>query len=475
MKNRNALKQSEEWFRTLFETVPFGIGVATLDGRLLIYNDAMLVPGGYTHEDMTKINNVADLYFNPDDRAKVLAIAQKQGYVCQHEVRFRRRDGGYYEASLSLTRTIFENQPGWQAVVEDITARKQAEKALCEREEMYRCLIEGVPDIVYTYSDKRGGLFYSLGVESVLGYTASYLLDHPRLWHDSIHPDDLPAVDRVIQELAEGEGFDIEYRIRDAKGMWHWLRDRCFMRLHQNGDNLIQGIATDITDHKHTEQRLAQYRDQLKGLASELTLTEERLKRNIATRLHDMVGQSLAMTKMNVETLRASVTDMHVKEELAQISRLLEHALQESQSLTAQISYPALNILGLERAIEKWLNEEIGVKHGLHTDFKNDGQTTDLSEDIKAVLFRSVCELLVNAVKHARADHVNVAIRHDNGVISISVLDNGIGFDPNKTTNGFGMLSIRESLERLGGELQLGSKSGSGTRVTITAPVLSKT
>jgi PAS domain S-box-containing protein len=139
----------------------------------------------------------------------------------------------------------------------DITERKQAEKALRESEERYRRLVENAPDIVYTFSNQRGGVYYSPRVEQVLGYSPEYLYAHPMLWNESIHPDDRPRIAEILRDFEVGKFFDIEYRIRNAQGNWLWLRDHSIGREVGDGEILIEGLATDITQRKQAEMAFA--------------------------------------------------------------------------------------------------------------------------------------------------------------------------------------------------------------------------
>lgn len=124
------LRESEERYRTLFENAPIGLGVADANGTLLAFNNAMLEPGGYSREDILRVGNVTHLYDDPDQRAIVLAMTQRQGFLHQHEVRFKRKEGGSYDALLSLTPVRIGGRLGWQAMVQDITERKRAEDEL---------------------------------------------------------------------------------------------------------------------------------------------------------------------------------------------------------------------------------------------------------------------------------------------------------------------------------------------------------
>ena len=137
-----ALLASGEQYRALFETAPVGIGVADQTGRLLAFNNAMLQPGGYTREEIQKIGSVQGLYYDQSQRAAVLALFEKQGFVKQYPIQFVRKDGTSYDTLLTLTPIRFEGKPCVQALVEDITDRKQAEDALYESKQRFKSLSE---------------------------------------------------------------------------------------------------------------------------------------------------------------------------------------------------------------------------------------------------------------------------------------------------------------------------------------------
>ncbi len=115
-------------FRALFEEALVGLGVADMQGNLLAFNDAMLVPGGYTREDIDALGNVARLYANAEDRDRVLGLVRAQGYVWREEVQFVRKDGTAYDTYLTLTPVRFLGQPCLYATVEDITEQKRVDR-----------------------------------------------------------------------------------------------------------------------------------------------------------------------------------------------------------------------------------------------------------------------------------------------------------------------------------------------------------
>ncbi|MBI3828604.1 MAG: PAS domain S-box protein [Planctomycetes bacterium] len=126
-KAEQELKESAMLYRALFDNVPVGLGLADMNGNLIAFNDFMLAPGGYAREDVQTIRKVEQLYYDPADRDAALALARKQGYLDRFEVRFKRKDGGYYWALMSLKAIAIKGQRCWQAMCEDISERKRAE------------------------------------------------------------------------------------------------------------------------------------------------------------------------------------------------------------------------------------------------------------------------------------------------------------------------------------------------------------
>ena len=100
-----ALQESEDKYRQLFENATSGIGIANKEGKIIDFNDAILEPGGYSREDISKINDITGLYYYPDDRKKILDVAKKQGFVDEIEVQFKRKDGTPYDVSPGLKMT----------------------------------------------------------------------------------------------------------------------------------------------------------------------------------------------------------------------------------------------------------------------------------------------------------------------------------------------------------------------------------
>lgn len=224
-------------------------------------------------------------------------------------------------------------------------------------------------------------------------------------------------------------------------------------------------------------EQIRNYQVQLRTLASELTLAEEKERRRIARDLHDGIGQTLLVSRMKLRGSRASTSAPELVRSMDEACEFIDQAIQSLRSLTFELSLPILYELEFGAAME-WLVEQIQEQHDVQIDLEDDGQPEKMDEEVMVLLFRTVRELLINVVKHARAHSVRVSIQKDSSSIRIEVEDDGVGFDTSQIDfggtpgkGGFGFFSIRERLNFLGGNFQVESEPGQGTRAVLTAPL----
>jgi len=228
--------------------------------------------------------------------------------------------------------------------------------------------------------------------------------------------------------------------------------------------------------HDELEKRIEERTQMLWSLSSKLILTEEGERRRIATGLHDQISQILTVCKMKLGALRKPVSTTGSMRIVEEIAHLIDETIQYTRSLIFQLSPPILYDLGLEAALE-WLTEDIQEQYDIPVHFENDECPKPLSREMAILLFRAVRELLFNVAKHAQAQHARILLRRNGDSMGITVEDDGIGFDPTTLSShiekmsGFGLFSIRERLDYLGGHLEVESEPGQGTRVTIIAPL----
>ena len=254
---------------------------------------------------------------------------------------------------------------------------------------------------------------------------------------------------------------------------WDWSLQPV---LDASGDvsGLILALR-DVTEQTVAKQELARYQRRLRAMASELVLSEESIKRGIAKDLHDQVGQALAYCHISLSALAEQVPP-ELSQQFHEVGLCLEGVIRAARALTFELGSPLLYELGLEPAVER-LTEELQREHSVPISFRDDGRVRDFPDDVRATLYSALRELLANVVEHSRASRAAVSFGGDSRSAVITVEDDGIGFDPSavaRTARGdgaCGLFSSRERLEYLGCTLAVESAPGSGTRVTITAPL----
>ena len=235
-------------------------------------------------------------------------------------------------------------------------------------------------------------------------------------------------------------------------------------------------LFEDITERRESEEKIRTYQEQLQSLASELSLTEERERRRLATVLHDHIAQLLVVAKGKFEKLQESTLFRSLAKPMDEIRKLIEESIRYTRSLVFELSPPILYDLGFEPAME-WLAEHMEQQYGLVVTVEDDDQPKPLDNEARVLLFRAVRELLFNVLKHAQASCTKVYINRVGEHLRLIVEDNGVGFAADKLSaasgkiEGFGLFSIRERLNYFGGRMEIESDPGEVTRVILTLPL----
>jgi two-component system CheB/CheR fusion protein len=223
------------------------------------------------------------------------------------------------------------------------------------------------------------------------------------------------------------------------------------------------------------DARVRERTSQLRMLTAELALTEERERRVLAQDLHDGLGQILAILKIKLTSIKESERRGELKNALQEIEGLIDQSNQSVRTLMMQLSPPVLQALGLAPALE-WLGEELERIYGLVVHIENQGVPIVLGEPARTTIFRAVRELLINVSKHAGCNAAEVKCVHEENNVTICVTDHGNGFSCDASTLapmgdlGFGLISIKDRIEFIGGDMTIDSKPGRGTKVTIVFP-----
>jgi len=477
-----ALRESEKRFRDLFDDAPVGYYELDTDGLITSVNRTALNMLGYTIEEMLGRPPweimVERETSHQEFKAKITGVLPPGK---AYERTFRRKDGTTMPI-LAHNKYILNKEGqivGLRTTIQDITERKQVENSLQESEERFRRLVELSPDGICIHVEGRVVFINSAGAKILGAASPAEVVGRAVL--DFVHPDYKENTRKRARHIYEEKtkiSF-IEEKLIRLDGTIVDV-ETAAISFNYQGKPAVQIVVRDITERKQAEEKLLDYQGQLRSLASEVSLAEERERRRIATELHDRVSQTLGMSKIKLAALQELTSCTGFAGALEEIKELVDRSIQDMRSLTLELSPPVLYELGFEAALE-WLAEHMLSQHGIYTEFENDGQPQkSVPDDVQVLLFQATRELLFNVAKHARADHARISVRKDSSRIRITVEDNGAGLNvselgPHVNKNGgFGLFSIRERLEHLGGHIEIESEPGSGTRVTLVAPLKCK-
>ena len=460
-------------FAASFDQVGVGAAYMTCEGRFLRVNQAFCATVGYSADELLK--RTCQEITHPDDlniNETCISQMRKEGRTSQTaEKRYIHKSGKAVWTEITFTVVLDEaGELIWVVcIVRDIKERKKMEKALLESEEKFRTLVTHTEAIVYMVAEDGTFLLSEGKGLAKLGLKPGQVVGKSVFDLYKDYPDMLLEMKRAFSgETVVGEAF--------VDG--HFFRSWYTPHKNPEGEPCgLLGLSVNITEQKQAEKQIQEYQLRLKALASELTLAEERERHIIALDLHDQVGQSLAVMRMQLAVAQKVARSSKVAAILDEVSGSLRQAIQDTRHVISDLSSPLMNELGLSTALAEWLKERVGAHHGLELQFIDDDEPKPLSKDTRAILFRSVRELLTNVIKHADATRVSVSLQRRGGAVQLVVEDNGVGLADGRhpeldvDESGFGLFSIKERMSDLGGALEIESHHGQGVRVTLTAPL----
>jgi len=479
MKVEEAQAESEKRYRTLFKSTPVGLGIADIEGNLIDYNDAMLRPGRYQREDLPEITNMADLYYDPDDRNKVIDVASRQGFVDDFEVQFKRKDGTPYDALLSLRPVVISDKRCWYAMVQDITARKATEDALRTSEAKHKTLVENIPGMIYrAYPDWSADIIS--GSELICGYTGEEIDRKEGHWLSLVHPEDREKISVEGSKLTKERSDLIQtYRIETKSGDIRWVEDRKRSLFSQKGEFLgIEGVVFDITERVRVEEELKKSTEQLRDLSEHLQSARETERAQIARDVHDELGQNLAALKMDISWLEKRLSEDQnpqndtLKDKMGSISKLLDTTVQTVKRISSELRPPILDDFGLSAAIE-WLAGDFENRTGIRCVIEKDIDEPVVEDTIATPVFRIFQEALSNIHRHSGATRIQTLLNVSADSFQMVVEDNGRGITNEEISDprSFGLVGIRERVLLLGGEVEIKGIPNKGTILELNIPI----
>jgi len=375
-------------------------------------------------------------------------------YAMHHEPR------SWPDAERRLIREVGDRT--WATV-----ERCRAEAALRERQTTYRLIFESARDYAILTTDPEGRIeTWSPGAEAVFGWTEAEIVGRP--FAVTFVPEEqaagVPAHELVVAAetgRVEREG----WRVRKG-GVRFWANE--IATVIHDGEGRLAGFTRISRDL--TERRLADAAAQRDVLRRQLSEVEEEERRRLARELHDEIGQDLTSLLLSLRTIEDAKGPDELREATSSLRELVVTALQDVRRLAVELRPKALDDFGLVPALER-LAATFAEQTGMVFELEDRLGDRRLPSDVETAFYRIVQETLTNVVKHAQAQHVSILLvwREDNAKAVIE--DDGLGFDPGASTEGLGLLGIRERLDLLSGRLVIESTPGAGTTLVVEIPL----
>jgi signal transduction histidine kinase len=192
--------------------------------------------------------------------------------------------------------------------------------------------------------------------------------------------------------------------------------------------------------------------------------TQEQTFHSLSQELHDNIGQLLSLAKLNMSLIEMSSTNNH--ESISQTKELLNTAISDLRDISKTLNTEYVKEKDIKESIEREL-AMLRRTRKFEADFKITGTPFYLKAERRLILYRIIQESLNNIVKHAGATHINFLMDYKEAVLTITIKDNGIGFDLKNTANGVGLLNIKQRSAMINSTVIIDSEPGKGTTLSI--------
>lgn len=344
--------------------------------------------------------------------------------------------------------------------------------AAAVREARLRMALEAAEMVTWELDLRTNTLQYSDNLPTIVAGTKVEPYCSVAGVMQQIHPDDRQALAKALRLAArKGTPFACEYRALMQDGAYHWILGKGKTVLWERGKPVrVLGVSQEITARKRMQQELEQRTRQLAELAARLTVTEHQERKRCADLLHEDLQQILVGARLLLESMRNGD-----RSSIPRLDEALEQAQTVARSVT-RILFPPLSIEKDLPLAMRWLVNDVRERYHLTVTLRCPPAIPPLPQSVAVLMFTAARELLLNIVKHAGVFRCSLRLRHTRAAVDLEIRDEGKGsnaraFGHARAGARFGLFSIRERAELLGGNLTVESATGQGMRVLLHLPL----
>lgn len=485
-----ALRESDERYRAIYNNTPAMLHSVDRRARLVSVSDHWLSVLGYGREEVIG-RPLADFLTPPSARfleETVMPAFLRDGFCTDIPYRYVKKDGGVVDVLLSAIGERDESGRVIRslAVSIDMTDRNRAEDALkSAKEELSRYSRDLERQVRVRTEEISGILSYTPDVIYIKDREGRYLMVNPRfaeifgVRREEIRgKQDIEVLPDAVahqfrksdaKALAEQRPQQTEERIPHDDGVHTYLAVKFPIYDGAGETSAVGGILTDITAAKKA-------RDQLRRLSAGIMEGQEKERAAIARELHDQLGQILTALRMEGVWLanRLKEADPPAADRARALCDLIDTSIEEVRGMAHRLRPNVLDDLGLVDALD-WFVNDFERRTGIPCRFEH-VKVQELDDPLSTAAYRIVQESLTNVLRHSFANEVDVTLDLQEGVLMLTVSDNGRGFNTLDLTEseGLGIAGMRERAGLVGGVLEVCSSPDMGTQVFLRAPVNGK-
>ena len=477
-----ALRDSEEQYRILLKNIPAVVYKGYMDCGVDFVDKKVEELTGYAKSDFdTRKMKWSDVLLS-EERSKfkeafLEGLRGSKSYIREYRVRRKNGEIIWVQDRGQIICGSDGQVEYISGVLFDVTERQKVQEALRESENRFASFMRYLPGIAYM-QDVQGRYLYVNETWKRVRQRRPHTKIHQTTPEVGTSEPAGPFTEVDQRVITRGEPVQTIEEISQDDGVHIWLVNK-FPILDTTGHPiLIGGVGIDISRRRRAEEALWESEQRLRFLTSQLLTAQERERKRISMELHDELGQSLAVLKLQVRAIERGLGDARpdLKMECRELLDYLDGVIDNVRRLSRDLSPAILEDLGLQSAL-KYLINGVSKHYSVSHSFEVEDLDQLFTSDAQIIIYRIFQECLTNISKHADASEVSIAIRKKGGLVSIVLEDNGAGFDPAQTSTrrlagrGLGLAALNERARMLGGSLEIRSQPGAGTKVTCVIPI----
>lgn len=457
LRQESAKYQAELLYRngilkTLMESAVDLIFLKDLEGNLIEVNEGFCRFFGQTQEEL--IGKNINTFFTNDILDQILAtdeeVLRKEEPVVMEMDYHNNGKRHVFESIKTPLKDEDGKIIGFVDVTRDITKKKLDDEALRTSQQLLRQSEKQSLSGSFEYNVQKSKLFCSQQFMKNLGFDQEIKKINYEEFMDRINEAEREIFEYELKRaIRENSEFYMEHRCtrKNDKKIIH-CKTYLVPDRKRSKEGYYFGIITDVTKDRQLRKSMLDI--------------QEKERKNIASNLHDSLGQKLVASKMFLSQLEADSAGA-----LLRASKLIDQSIDEIRSLSKNLSLYTIQGLGLKSAIEDVMST---FPESTITEYELNFDEIELSDELSTQIYRIVQEGITNILKYAKASEVSLSLNRETHFLNLIISDNGIGFDASTEYSGNGLKNIRERVARCSGFLEILS-GNEGTTLKIKVPV----